>query len=119
MVYEAIYGIEGLDLEVEFYKKSDRTQVAGAMTLRYVMYNYMKMESGHSLFAEIHQEGDLAMVQVVVGNMPEAERTILMINKQPAVFFTHFLKDAGLDPRFLDDLVKTAISKVYLHKMEG
>ena len=90
MVYKAIYGIEVLDLEVEFYKKSERTQVADAMTLRYVMYNYMKMESSHSLFVDIHQEGDFVMVQVVVGNTPEAEQTIMMINKQPVVFSPTF-----------------------------
>ncbi len=51
------------------------------MVLCYVMYKYVKLAGGQSLFAEIHQQNSMSMVQVVVANTPEAKHLVLMINK--------------------------------------
>ena len=76
MVYDGIQGIVGLDVEVNFYSASNPDEVAGSMSLRRVMYNYIKMAGGEPLFAEIHQNGPMGTVQVVVGKTPEISRII-------------------------------------------
>ena len=96
---------------------SNPDEIAGTMTLRRVLYRYIKMTGGEPLFAEVHQNGPMGTVQVVVGKTPEAERLVLMINKQPAVFFSNYLKDRKVDPRFVDDLVRASIDATFLHSM--
>jgi len=117
-VYDGINGIIGLDKPVNFYSASRPGEVAGSMTLRYVMYNYLKMPDNRSLFAEIHQNGLFGTVQVVVPKTPEAERLVLMINKQPAVFFSHYLKDRDLDGPFVDALVNESVDASFRHTMD-
>ena len=96
LCYAGIHGILGLDVPVPVYSESDPTKIVGDMTLRYVMYNYVKLLDGSSLFAEIHQENPMMDVEVVVANIPEAERMVEVINKQPGVFFSHYLVDKKL-----------------------
>ncbi len=109
MVTDGIYGIVGLDKPLPFYRESNHIEEVGHMTLCHAMYNYVKLLGQQSLFAEIHQQTEMSSGHVVVGNTPEAEQMVLMIKKQPDSFFTHYLKDTGLNATFVDSLVREAI----------
>ena len=117
LCYDGIHGILGLDVPVTVFSESDPTKAVGEMTLRYVMYNYVKLSDGSSLFAEIHQENPMMDVEVVVANIPEAERMVAMINKQPGVFFGNYLVDQKLPKSFSKRLVKASICPSLLHGM--
>ena len=73
MYYDGIYGIMGLDVPVPAYAVTNPTRVVGTMTLHHIMYNFCKLSTGHSLFAEVHQELSMGTVHVVIPNTPEAE----------------------------------------------
>ena len=109
MTYEGLVGIVDLDREVAFYAESNVTKVMGYMYLRRVLYKFLKLSWGHSLIGEIHQENDLASVDIVIANAPEAETMVSMINKNLAVCLTHYLKDAGLNEDFITRPVEQSI----------
>ena len=109
MIYDGLVGINALDTPVPFYAESDPNRIMGQMTLRYVLYRYIKMSGGHSLIGEIHQENALASVDVAIPNAPEAKTMIAMMNKNLGVYLSHYLKGEGVDEKFVDDLVQTTI----------
>ena len=115
--YAGITGIMGLDTPVEVFSESDPTRVVGEMTLRQVMYNKIKLPDGSSLFGEIHQQNAMMDLEVVVANIPEAERMVALINKQAAVFLSNYLVDQGLPKSFVRRLVKASICPSKLHQM--
>ena len=104
--YDGILGILDLDKPVAFYSASDPTKVAGYYTLRRAMYEKFKMADGHRLFWEVHQAAAMGPVDVVVPNCAEAERLVLMINKNAAAFFINYLRDYGGMP---EDFVKRLV----------
>ena len=71
------------------------------MSLYHVLYTFMKLSGGHSLIGEIHQENDLASVDIVIANAPEAKTMVAMMSKNLAEFLTHHLKDVGLNEDFI------------------
>ena len=70
MIYDGLVGVVDLNQEVAFYAESDPTRLMGYMSLRYVLYKFMKLSDGHSLIGEIHQENNLASVDIVIANAP-------------------------------------------------
>jgi hypothetical protein len=48
----------------------------------------------------------MSPVPAVIPNTPEAERTILMTNKNVPAYIENFLKDQGMPESFLMDLAK-------------
>ena len=109
MTYEGLVGFVDLDREVAFYAESNESKVMGYMSLCHVLYKFLKLSGGHSLIGEIHQENDLASVDIVIANAPEAETMVAMMNKNLAAYLTHYLKDAGLNEDFIKRLVDRAI----------
>ena len=109
MIYDGLVGINDLDIPVPFYAETDADKVMGHMTLRYVLYRFVKVLGGHSLFREIHQENALASVDVAIPNAPEAETMVAMMNKNLGAFLSHYLKGEGLDEKFVDALVQQSI----------
>ena len=81
-----------LDKAVNFSAVLDPTKLVGTITLRRILYKYMEMSDGHSLFEEVHQAFPLGAVEVAVPNAEEAERMMLMIHKNSAAFFTFYLQ---------------------------
>ena len=115
--YDGIMGILDLDKPIPFYSASDPNKVAGWYTLRRAMYEKFKMSDGHRLFWEVHQPAAMGPVDVVVPNCEEAERLILMINKNAAAFFINYLRDYGNMPEeFVKRMVRATMdpSKVNL-----
>ena len=54
-------------------------------------------------------------VEVVVADTPEAERMVAVINKQPTVFFSHYLVEQELPHFFVRRLVKAAVCPSKVH----
>ena len=58
------------------------------MKLRHLLYNYVKMEDGHSLITKAHQQGYMGPFNIVTPNTPEAETMVAMMNKQLPAYLT-------------------------------
>ena len=56
----------------------------------------MKLESGHTLIAELHPAQAMGHVEAVVPNTSKAEAMITMTSKNIVVYLSNFLVDAGL-----------------------
>jgi hypothetical protein len=90
---DGIRGIIHLDKEVEFYSVTEPTKVMGTITLRKMLYKYVKMTDDHGLFNEVHQGKPLDPVDVAVPNCEEAERMLLMMQKNSAAYLWFYLKE--------------------------
>lgn len=76
MQSNVLTGTTSLDKEFLFYDAVDKTKVAGRVSLRHILYNYVKMQDGHSLIVEIHQASLVAEVEVIIPNT-EAAKSLL------------------------------------------
>jgi hypothetical protein len=71
------------------------------------MLKYIKLSDGHQLIAEVHQASTLVgPVHIAIPNTPEAERMVIMMNKNFPAYVGHVLKDQGLPEIFLFELVR-------------
>ncbi len=77
----------------------------GAVLLKMVLLNYLKIGDTYSLFAELHQTEELGPVLVIISHCSKAETMVHMMNKQVAAFLYYFLKDAALPVKFIMDLL--------------
>ena len=76
----------------------DPAQVIAKVTLRTILYMQVKTADGLPLFCEIHQGEPMGSVDVVVGAYEEAERMVLMINKNPGAYLYYSLvSEAKMD----------------------
>ena len=114
---DGLTGIINLDKEVNFSAVSDALQVAGTMSLRYVLYRFIKLADSHSLFGEVHQETPISSVDVVIPNTPEAETLLLMMKKNIGAFLHFHLKELGLDGSFITDLLRASVDPSLLHEI--
>ena len=105
---DGIRGILHLDKKVDFYSVSDPLKKVGDVTLRWVLYRELKMSDGHCLFEEIHQAEPMGAVEVAVPNCEEAERILLMMQRNGAAFLTNYLRDNSSLP---EELVTELIAK--------
>ena len=118
--YEGIRGILGLDKEFPIYAVMDPTQVAGRTSLRYLLYNHIKTESGFPLFFEVHQGAPMGPVDVVVGDCEESEHAILMINKNPAAYFYfYFTTVAKMEEELVKKVVKATIDPSFTNEVDN
>ena len=86
MILKDIIGITNLDVTARIF--DDETgKYLGMLSLRQVLLRYLQLSDSHQLIAEVHQSEEImGPVQAVIPNTPEAERMILMMNKNvPAV----------------------------------
>lgn len=105
-MYDGVRGILDLDRVFEIFSATEPDKVIARVTLRSIMYNRIKMEGDLPLFLEIHQGRPMMPVDVVVGNCEEAERMLLMINKNPAAYFYYYMRDnVKWDASFMEGLV--------------
>jgi hypothetical protein len=77
-------------------------------TLRYVLWNFVKMSNGCSTIAEVHQGGLSKPTQIIISNMPEAEQLVGMMNKNLPAFLFHTLQEQGLPNDFIDSLLRNS-----------
>ena len=97
MMGETITGIALLDREVL------PMAGGGAVLLRMVLLNYLKMGDTYSLSAELHQTEELAPVLAIIPLCSEAKIMVYMMNKQVAAFLYYFLNDTALPVKFIMD----------------
>ena len=71
MTAEELVGIIDFDATETVYSVSDPTKAVATMSLRHVLYKYVKMDDGHSLIAEAHQRVHMGPVDIVIPNTPE------------------------------------------------
>jgi len=82
MILEDIIGITNLDATAPIFDEESSNQFLGNVSLRQVLLSYLRLSDGHQLIAEVHQTDEImGPVQAVIPNTPEAERMILMMNK--------------------------------------
>eukprot|EP00956_Cyclotella_meneghiniana_P037290 scaffold136591_cov39-Cyclotella_meneghiniana.AAC.1 len=99
-MYDGIRGILNIDRELEV-DPEDLSEDAQKLSLRTLLYKRVKLGE-FPMFLEIHQGAPMMPVDVVIGNCAEAERMMLMINKNPAAFLFYYLRDVGkVDPEWL------------------
>jgi hypothetical protein len=104
MVLEDIPGIVSL-YESAVVKDEGNGCKIMTMSLCTVLLKYLRLSKGHRLTAEIHQATEpMAPVQAVVPNTPEAERMIVMMNKNFPAYIGNVLRDQGLPEEFLLEL---------------
>jgi hypothetical protein len=71
------------------------------------------MSDGHTLFEEVHQAEPMAPVDVVVPNAEEAERLMLMIQKNSVAFFTYYLQSfTELGESLIADVVRASMDPI-------
>ena len=87
------------------------------MSLRHVLYKYVKMDDGHSLISEAHQRGHMGSVDIVIPNTPEAETMVAIMNKQLPTYLTFYLDDIGMDKDFIRKLLTRACCTALMHEI--
>lgn len=108
-------GVWDLDREIPFYNVAHPEQIEGYLNLRLVFYTQLKLEDGHSLIAEIHQEHAMADVEAVIPDTPAAETMALMMEKNIVAYLTHYLHDGGMDKAFVKELLKESCDPSLFH----
>ena len=101
LVIEELSGIVSLDEPQEIYDPETNKKI-GVMSLRTVLMNYLKMEDGHPMIAEAHQEDLCKPTYIIVPQTEEAERMVGMMNKNLPAFLYHML----LEIDFTEDIIK-------------
>jgi hypothetical protein len=90
----------------------------GYLSLRQVLLCYLWLSDGHQLIAEVHQSDEImGPVQAVVPNTPEAERMILMMNKNVPSYIGNVLRDQGMPQTFLIELVRVSCCPTQVSEM--
>ena len=81
MTAKELVGIMDFDATDTVYSVLDPTKSLETMSIRHVLYKYVKMYDGHSLIAEAHQRGHMGSADIVILNTPKAETMVEMMNK--------------------------------------
>ena len=108
MTTTGIIGIYNLRKELEVFSDSDSSKKVDTYSLRGALYT-VKMTDGHTLFAELHQAGAMACVDVVIGKTSEAEEMVEMMNKNVAAYLSNFLEEATLPVAPIKPLLKVSV----------
>jgi hypothetical protein len=118
--YDGIRGILNLDKEFEVRSVTDPAQVVATVSLRTILYTQIKTADGLPLFCEIHQGGPMGSVDVVVGAYEEAERMILMMNKNPGAYLYYYLvSEAKMDEDFVRKVIGGTIDPIFVREIDG
>ena len=105
MTAEEMVGIIDFDVTETVYSASDFSKPVATMNLYHVLYNYVKMEDGHSLISKTHQQCHMGSVNIVISNIPEAETMVAMMNKQLPAYMKLYHEYQGLDKGFIRKLL--------------
>ena len=111
MMVEDILGITNLDAATSLYNEDgDMTK---GLTLRHVLLTQFKLSDGFQHIAEVHQStAPMSPVQVVVPQTPEAEKMVLMMNKNFPAFLTFVLRDLDFPEQTIQQYVKRCCCQV-------
>jgi hypothetical protein len=117
MLLEDIVGITNLDATAPIFEEV-KNKFLGNLSLHQVLLCYLWLSDGHQLIVEVHQSDEImGPVQAVIPNTPEAERMILMMNKNVPSYIGNVLKDQGMPETFLIDLVRASCCPTQVSEM--
>ena len=117
MIFEDIIGITNRNATARIFN-NETGKYLRMLSLCQVLLRYLQLSDGHQLIAEVHQlEEIIGPVQVVIPNTPEAERMILMTNKNVPAYVGNVLKDQGMPETFLMELVRKSCCPTQISKM--
>jgi hypothetical protein len=118
--YDGIRGIWNVDKEFKVCSVTDPDQVVATVSLRTILYTQIKTADGLPLFCEIHQGEPMGPVDVVVGAYEEAERMLLMINKNPGAYLYYYLaSEAKMDEAFVRAVVVGTIDPFFVREIDA
>ncbi len=118
--YDGIRGILDLDKVFGIPAVSDSNRVVGVVSLRELLYHQVKTKEGHPLFLEVHQGQPMGSVDVVVGAYEEAERMLLMLNKNPGAFLFFYLSTVvGMEEQFVRRVVSGTIDPTFVREIRN
>jgi hypothetical protein len=107
MVAEELNGVVNVDEPLAILHPTTNMEV-GTLSLRTVLLNYLKMEDGHPMIAEVHQEEICKPTHVIVPQTEEAERMIGMMNKNLPAFVHHMLLEIDFTKDIINKLLKSS-----------
>ena len=107
MVTEELNGVVNVDEPLVILHPTTNMEV-GTLSLRTVLLNYLKMEDGHPMIAEVHQEEICKPTHVIVPQTEEAERMIGMMNKNLPAFIYHMLLEIDFTEDIINKLLKNS-----------
>jgi hypothetical protein len=106
MTSNVLIGIEDLNKSYSFRDAADPDKVAGEVSLRHLLYNYVFLPDGHSLFVEIHHRASIADVEVIVPNTPESKAMVEEMNKNVAAYLFYYLREHNIPAELLTTVLR-------------
>ena len=113
---DGLIGITALDDPVPV--RNSKGEIVTNTSLRSVLYAKYKVAGDIDLFWEIHQGGDFADVDVIRPKNNEAKDTIEQMNKNIAAYLTHDLKEKGMNPAFINDLIIASVDPTLVSEVD-
>jgi hypothetical protein len=104
VISDKVRGIANVDKTADFYCPTSGNKL-GQLSLQQTLMRYLKLHHGSPLCAEIHQQGLLGQVDMVIPNTLAAEAQFEMFNKQPAGYLYHVLPTFGMPLTFIQDIL--------------
>eukprot|EP00956_Cyclotella_meneghiniana_P026325 scaffold56619_cov40-Cyclotella_meneghiniana.AAC.2 len=116
-LYDGVKGIVDLDRLFDIWSVTEPRELIARVSLRTIMYTKIKL-GDLPLFMEVHQGQPMMPVDVVIGNWEEAERMMLMINKNPAAYFYYYLQDkAKINGEWLMEVLKGTMDPILVDEI--
>jgi hypothetical protein len=106
MTSNVLSGIDNLNKSFEYRSAADPERVEGEITLRHLLYKYVFMSDGHSLFVELHHRSSISDVEVIIPNTREAKEMLEEMNKNSAAWLYFYLQEHNIPADFLITVLK-------------
>jgi hypothetical protein len=99
-----VRSITNIDKTADVYCPTSGEKL-GKLSLRQALMRYLKLQDGSPLCAEIHQQGLLGQVDMVIPNTADAEACFEMFKKQLAGYLYHALPTFGASLTFIQEIL--------------
>jgi hypothetical protein len=103
-----VRGIANVDKKADIYCPTSGDKL-GEHLLQQTLMRYLKLHDESTLCAEIHQQGFLGQVDMVIPNTLAAEARFEMFNKQPAGYLYHVLPTFLVLSTFIQDILRRSM----------
>ena len=107
MVAEELIGVVNLDEPLAITHPENGKEI-GQLSLRTALLNYLKMNDGHPMIAEVHQEDIYKPTHIIVPQTEEAEQMVGMMNKNLPAFLYHMLLEINFTEEIVKKLLQTS-----------